>query len=1199
MNLRMRFGLVALLLGFLPISTTPLAAQTGTGVVTGTVQDSAKAAVANAAVTLTHRDTNIIRKAATSVVGSYFFPSVPPGPYTLTVVTAGFKKWSGRLVLEAGQTAVIDPKIEVGSVDTVITVEDVAPVITTGSSEVSDVKDSLRIRQLPLNGRSVATLFDLTPGVEGGGAARVNGSKVGAMEILQDGISLVDRFGGGLRGGVSPGLDTVQEFRIETNGSSAQYSRPATVTLVTRSGTNTLHGTAFETLRNNGGGLRARQRQDGNTPPLLIRNEFGASLGGPVRLGKWYDGRNKSFWFAAYEGLLQRQKSFYQDVVPTAAMWRGDFTGVIDNNNRPTTIFDPATTGAAGTRTPFVGNIIPRSRIHPIYAVMEGVTHAPTSDVNPYQGDNMRQFYPSNTDQNTITVKGDQRISDKDYLSGRFTRTTLDFSQRGGRFGAPRVDIPDGFGTSRNDARIYNVAIRYNRIFTPTLFNELVAGSNRAPKSSGTLADFTDWPSRLGFPNPFGASGWPSLGTDNFGWDADNRKDERLTAHILENNATWVRGKHTVKFGGKARYEYNNIRELQQSQGSHNFGSAWTGQYDVGDDTQAPFTGDGLASLALGLPTYLSNQYNRGYFYFQQKEFGLYVQDSWKVSPRLTLDLGVRWDKWTAYEEKYNRLVNVDLRNFANRFEVVTPKNVRMEDLPGVPPAVLQSWAARGLTWRTAREAGLPDNLIPGDNNNFGPRLGAAFRLTGKTVIRAHYGEYFWTMPLSQILQTSRSNPPLNLRFENPIGNFDGTDTFAVRTAPRPEFSVGRATVDTKGIVGIAPSARSMMPWDANGWRDNHARSWHFTVEREVLRNTGLRLSYIGNQGRDLEQRFAVNAREAEFNYVARTGQNPPGNRDLLRPNKDWNLLGANHTGYSNTHSLQAEVERRYSNGLAFQWSYVFTRSLTTTDEGGFSSGNGAINATNGVTQAPENKQLLGGGNLSYDRLLRLGYQNSSNVPAQRIRYNGIYDLPFGKGKHFGGNSRKAANTLIGGWQVAAIGDWRGGLWSSVSSGNYLFGDPTLSPDQRLLLTFNNRPQRLWFRGNFNPALARDVDQQKLLQLVPADQGQRVLRQLGTAFNNRLPQTLANGTVRQTPIGDTVNPNARAFYLGPGSWNTDVSFFKNFEFTESVKIRFTADFFNFFNHPVDAGVNQTTGLQDLSVSSNQPRTIQFSLRLSW
>jgi hypothetical protein len=1116
----------------------------------------------------------------------------------LVVEMTGFKKWSGTLTLEVGQTAVVDPAMQIGDIATEVEVVGAASPINLESGEISDVKDAQRIRQLPLNGRSISNLFDLTPGVEGGGNARVNGLKVGSLEMLVDGVSIVDRFGGGIAR-VQPGLDTIQEFRIETNGSSAQYSRPASVTLVTKSGTNELHGSVFETHRNNAAGLRARRRQDGNKASKLIRNEFGVSAGGPVYLGSLYNGHDRTFWFFAYEGLRNRQETSATGVVPTAAMWAGDFSNIVNASGVRTHIYDPLTTDARGIRQQFPNDIIPATRLSSFFKQLQPLMAAPTNSVNPYLGNNLEKLYANKADTNTLTAKGDHKLSDTDNLSVRFTRSQNLSILVGGRFGTPAETLTDGFGTGRNEPKIYNTSIRETHIFTPNFLNELLVAGHRSNNSGGTLADNTNWADKLGLPNPFGVTGFPTFGGGIANFDADNRKDEKLTAYILEDNLTWVHGRHSLRFGFKGRSEYNNIRELQQAQGSHTFGSNWTQLYDPAGDQAVSFTGDGMASMALGLPTFLSNQYNRGYFYFRQKELGLYVHDSWKIRPRLTLELGVRWDKWTPYTEKFDRLVNVDLRNFATKFEVITPKDVKMESLPGVPPSVLESYKLRGLTWRTAREAGLPDNLIQGDNNNFAPRLAAAFRITNKTVLRGGYGEYFWTMPLSQILQTSRTNPPLNLRFTNPIGSLDGTSSYAIRLAPRPEFYIGQAKVDTQGIVLIANTAQSVMPWQADEWRDGRAQSWHLTVEREMMRNTAVRFSYLGDHGRDLEQRFALNNREAQYLYVARTGQNPPGNLDLTRVNPNWNFSAANHTGYSNTHSGQIEIERRYSKGLAFQWFYNFTRSLTTSDAGGFTSGNGSISATDGQFQVPENIQLLGAPNLSYDQRLRLGYYNNTNVPAHRMRYNAIWDLPFGRGKSYAGGISRGLDFLVGGWQIAAIGDWRSGLWRSVGSGVYLFGDPRLDADQRLEMTIFGRQQRLWFRGDFTPSQATNVDMNALLALVPADRNSRVLRPIGTAFDNRLPQTLANGTIRQTSITDTVNWNARAFYLGPGSWNADIAFFKNFNLTERVKARFTADFFNFFNHPVDGNPDGTTGLQDLSVQTNEPRIIQFSLRIDW
>ena len=1171
----------------------------GTATIRGTVFDSTRASVPGANVTVTNTETNATRRTVTSAEGIYSVSALGAGNYTVTVENPGFKQFSGTLVLQTGQTAVVDATLEVGSIDTVVEVTGAAPVITTESAEVGDVKDAQRIRQLPLNGRDITTLFTLTPGVEGGGNPRVNGMKVGATEMLLDGVSVVDRFGGGMSR-VQPGLDSVNEFRIETAGSQAQYSRPATVSLVTKSGTNELHGSIFMTHRNNSAGLRARQRQDGNTSPKLIRNEYGASAGGPVFIPKFYDGRNRTFWFAAYEGLRQRQSLFYQQEVPTADMWAGNFDNVIDAQGRKTTIYDPLTTNALGVRQQFPNNRIPANRISPFFEKMRSVTPLPNLDINPFEGPNFQAVYPNISDVYKFTARGDHRFSEKDLLMGRYTISDRASSTSGGRFGAPPLGLADAYGSSRQNTRLYSATVQETHIFTPTLLNELTLGLQRSTNSGGTLADNKNWSNELGLPNPFGALGWPTLYTEFFYWDNDNRKDENLTGYILEDNLTYVTGKHSFKMGGKLRYEQNNVRELQQAQGSDGFETAWTALYDPDTDQAIPFTGDGMASMALGLPTYLSNQNNRGFFYFRQFETGLYFQDTWKVTNRLTLDLGLRYDRWSPYSEKQNRFLQIDPETVGTLFQVVTPGNVKMEDIPGIPKSQLESWALRGLTWTTADSVGLPSNLVRADNNNFGPRVGFAFKLTNRSVIRASYGEYFWTMPLSQILQTMRTTPPLNLRYENQVANKDGTDTFGVRTTPSASDFVGNAIVDTNGIVPLPPNAQSGLLMDGRNWKDGRAQKYHLTFEHQFFSDSSVRLSYMGDRGRDLEQRFSINQRESEFNYVSRTGENPPGNRDLMRVNKDWNLFAMNHTGYSNTHSLQAEFEKRYSKGFMSQFFYTFTRSLTTSDEGGFSSGNGNINATGtGVAQVPQTIQILGNPSMSYDDLLRLVYYNSGNIPAHRVRWNGVYDLPIGKGRALLGNASGFVDALLGGWQLTTIGDWRSGNWLSVDASRYLFGDPTLSEDQRLLLNFGGRSQRLWFKGDFDVTKATDVDQAKLQALIPVDRSQRVMTQVGPGLDNRVPVPLKNGTTRLTTIADNVNWNARNFFKGPGAWNADITVSKSFKVAETASFQFAADFFNAFNHPVDVNPNSTTGLQDLSQQANDPRIIQIRGRFTW
>src|SRR5262245_4772974 len=510
-------------------------AQTGLGTVTGTVRDPQKAVVRNVSVTLTNTSTNITRKSVTNDEGIYIFGSVPLGPYTLVVESSGFKRWEGRLELQVGQYAVVDPVMQVGGTQETVNVTGAAPVLQTESGEVADVKDYQRIHQLPLNGRAITTLFDLTPGVEGGGNARVNGLKVGSLEITIDGVSVVDRFGGGIAR-VQPGLDTVQEFRIEMVGSDARYSRPATVTLATRSGTNELHGSIFETHRNNAGGLVARRRENtGGEFPKLIRNEFGFSAGGPVLLPKkvfvpaGFDGRDKAFWFATFEGLRSRQRTLSNvDRVPTEAMWNGDLSNTVNANGDKWVIYDPLNLDASGNRLPFPGNIIPANRISSLARTLKGLTALPTNDKNPNIDSNFLRFYPNNTDNNKLTLKGDYNFSERDRLSVRYTRNTRTSVVAGGVYGTP-IDADAGVGTSRVDTAVQNSSINYTRTFSPTLLTEVLVGVQRSFHDQGTLADYTDWPAKLGFPNPFAVTGWPTFYAGDYAFDSDNHHNQALT----------------------------------------------------------------------------------------------------------------------------------------------------------------------------------------------------------------------------------------------------------------------------------------------------------------------------------------------------------------------------------------------------------------------------------------------------------------------------------------------------------------------------------------------------------------------------------------------------------------------------------------------------------------------------------------------
>jgi hypothetical protein len=1205
-----------------------LLAQSDRGTLTGLVLDPAGAALPNARVEAVNQATQVKYTGVSSDAGLYSIPQLPVGRYDLSVAATGFSRYLRKDIdINIAQTVTINVNLALGAVNETVEVSGVAQAVQTSTSDIGTVVDRRMVIDLPLavsgNMRNPESFIFLAPGVTGDtGNTQINGSQSRAKEVLFDGVGATSPESGGTLF-TYPSVEAVSEFKLLGSNFSAEFGRTGGGFEVfnSKSGTNEFHGSAFDYLRNNVFDARGFYAK---VAPVNRQNEFGGSIGGPMRIPGVYNGKNKTFWFVDWEGMKERQDLFAITAVHTAAIWNGDLSSITDSSGNKYTVYDPSTTsGPNGARTPFPNNVIPTSRLSPYAKIFQGVSPTPniSGNLNPWIEQNFETYYSKPTNQHSLTIKIDHNFSEKDSISGRFTESPYFNAQYGGRYGYPPPGCTNCGGTTEVDANVYSTYVRWNHVFSPTFLNELQLSAHRSPTHYGTLGDSTNWANKLGLPNPFGVTGWPTVyaagSGDPFGnmlyyggWDGDNNHHQNLTSYEIDDNVTWIKGKHTIKFGFKGRKEYNNVEELQQAEGSHSFYANWTALYDPSAQGAAPYTGTGLAELLLGLPTALRNQYNRGYFYFQQKELGLYVDDTWKLSPRLTVSAGLRWDHWTPYHEAQNRLVNLDPASYAG-FTVISPGSTTIESLPNVPSGVLASWKARGLSWVTADSThGFPGALIPNYWKDFGPRLAAAYRISDKWVVRAGYGIYYWPMPLSQILQASRTNPPLNLDFVNHRDDLNGTfPNRALLTAPGANDVMPNVQVDVAGVQGISSTSQGIFIFDPHHWADDRMQQWTFTVERELMRNTSLRLSYIGNHGSNLEQRLAWNSPQAAWNYQTQTGlaiQPGGAGTDLRRSNPNWHGTDEAHVGYSNANSFQAEIQRRFANGLAFQWFYTYNHTLSTSDSGGTSDGgDGAL--------VPENSTLLGNPNLSLSQRLKLVYANSALVPPQRITWNGIYELPFGKGKHFASHVSGPLNQVVGGWQVAFLGTWSGGNWIGVNQGGgfqpnnseYLFGNAALDPSQRLKLTIFGKNQQLWFKGDFNPTSATNVNLSQLEQLVPVDRSQRTLRPLGSDFSNRLPFRLANGTVRPTSITDLFTWNPQNFMLSPGNWNEDLSIFKYFNIVERVKVRFAGDFFNLFNHPVDylssatQDLNKNTGLLDLSRQVNDPRIIQFSLRLEF
>lgn len=1236
-------GSLGLCLVGLLFSVSLSLAQNGQGTVTGTVKDLTGAIIPGASVVLTNVATGVSLKSESSSVGIYYFGGVPIGNYRVTVASKGFKEWQGTFTLAVGQNAVVDPVLEVGSTTTVVEVTGAAAPIETQSGAVSDVKESLQIRDLPLNGRQIGGLFDLTAGVESGsGGARVNGMKVGALDINMDGATMVNRFGGGFVT-VQPGIETIQEYRVDTVGSSARFDQPATVVMATRSGTNNIHGAGYEYLRDNTVIGATRQRTDPWAPgcpnktnpncfqlPELIRNEFGGYLSGPVYIPHLYNGRDKSFWFFDYEALRSRQRSQpLFNFVPTAAMWQGNLGNAIDpgNNNAPIVIYDPTTT-KAGTfqRTPYTNNVIP-GPFSQTAKELQSLTALPTNSENPYVDGNFYSTYPNTQSNGTPTIKFDQNISDKDRLSVRYTRASETALVEGGYYANPNSPN-DGMGTSVRNYGTTSVAVNYNRTISPNWLNELLVGVLREPNHSGTTGDFINWNSKLGTPNPFGVPGWPTLYATEangtyFGWDSDNNKQQHMTSETIDDNVTWTHSKHTIQFGFHGRKEQNNIEELQQAQGSHDWSNSYTTNWSAANFGPATDTGSGFAELLLGLPNYLSDQYNRGFFYFRQTMIGLYVNDKYKVSPRLTLNLGLRWDYFTPYTEARNRIVLPYAAD--SQFAVMTAGNLSINQL-GAPASDIAAWSAIGLKYVTAASMGYPSDLFAQIHHDFGPRLGVAYQVNHNTVLRGSYGIYYVPEPLNLLLQSARSTPPLNLRYVNNAflnpnvpgdskGNtgtnsaYYGLYPYIALEGPSSTDYMPPATVSTSAGAQAPTQGNAATTWDAKNWNDSRDQTWNITLEHELPYKTGMRLSYIGTYGQNLLQNYDVDDAEPNYNYAVRTGLTPPGNSALLQPVPEWGVIANNHTGFSRANSLQAEVHRNFASGVSFQAFYTFTRQLGMDDPSGASlsstsvnggSGNGLRNNGGGGAPVPENIELLGEPSLSYAQRQKLVYFNSTTIPPHNVTFNGIYDLPFGKGKYFARNASTPLNYFIGGWQVATIGIWNSGLWMGASTNLVQPSSIRLGGSIRPIIKIpgSSHTYREWFAGDFTYTGAKAISGNVI---VP------VARLAGPncsgGYDGHLAVNLANGTCYNAPFSGFYNPAPRNNIIGPGAWNDDLSLYKHFKIGEKLDMRFAADFFNALNHPNDPAPNATSGLQDLdanqSTALNSPRVIQLSLRLEF
>lgn len=952
-----RFALLLLNLSLLVF------AQTDTATLSGTVFDTASAVVPNATLTVVNRATRLERTTQSGAEGRYQFNLLPPGSYELKVNASGFKLFADSEVrLQVAQNAVLNPTLAVGATSEMIEVSGSASLLNTESAASGTNITQEKIVSLPLNGRQFIQLALLVPGANSGGrqvqqnTARLNqtggfsssGGRTNNNLFLFDGASNTDPDYNGLS--YSPIIDSLQEFQVQSAQYGAQYGRASgsQINVVSKSGSNAFHGTAWEFLRNQK--LDARPFNSvTSTLPKNQRNQFGATVGGPIL-------KNRLFFFGAYERLTLRQAGvgLTTVLVPTAAQRKGDFSST------PNLVFDPDTL-TNGTRTPFPNDIIPTTRLNGLTQAAMNALPLPNVGTNQYVNSNgiVKQ------DGNNYSGRIDYNLSQTSTLFGRYSASTEDSITPDVVPGRDRVGY----------VRPQNVSIGWNRVFTANAVNELRLGYNRLLFQDGLPEPTFNVGGTQQLLPRFRPTGYAVMGGAGAftGTTGGGTVLTRNNTYQIYDNFTWTRGRHTIRIGGEImRLDYNRA-EAASPLGDFQFSQGYTSRTAANDGT-----GNVLATMILGLPNQGNRQLVPTRLDARQTSGGLYVQDDWKILPKLTLNLGLRYELAEPLWDRRGQMSSVDYS------KVPWPTDIFATGAIGVYRPTLFTCGLGGYA-RGCAEI---------DRNNFAPRVGLAWNVLPKTVIRAGGGLFYANTDFNGLLQLARSLPT------NISQNLSAASAFV------PSFRNFDIFGNSASVGGTALTQAGI---------DLHQRSSYspqvsFAIQREISSNSVFEVSYLGTFGIKLQQNVQPN-----------NAQPGPGNVDAKRPYAglvfDPGMVFPSYvkpisntvpvtqvnmyalSAQSNYHALLARFERRYSKGFSWLSSYTYAKAITNAPQ--FRNAGGANGSENSPPQDSYNLRAERG-LASFD--LRQRWVNTV-----------VYDLPF-KG------------LLFGGWQISGITQLQGGF---------------------------------------------------------------------------------------------------------------------------------------------------------------------------
>jgi hypothetical protein len=857
--------------------------QVQAGRIVGTVTDPNKAIVPNAKVIITNTATNQAQSLLSNSAGEFVLTPVNPGVYNVSVTASGFGTSEvTRVEVLVGQSARVDVELRIGDVATKLEVTATAALLNTESGTLGQEITNRQIVDLPLNGRSFYELARLTPGATllpgTGNLLRIranyeSGTSISGVRGTQtsfylDGVDTTDHHQGGTL--IQASIDALQEFQIQQSEYSAEYRNAGGVLNgTTKSGTNALHGVLFEFLRNDKLDSRnffALQRD------VLKRNQFGGGIGGPLSIPKLYSGRNRTFFFLNYEAMRQRAGQVFNSLVPSPAQKSGDFSAPGLN-----TIYDPT------TASPFPGNQIPTSRLSSQAQFFAKYLTDPNSG-------NRAIFAPSQVlDQDQFTVRVDQTINSRHRAFVRYSFINY------------QENDPNAFpalGYASLNTRGHNVVAALISNLKPSLINEVrfsylpnaidlqafLQGTNFY--SQAGVPGFEDTGHRPGvagsFPD-FAWSGYASLSGSTF----DQRpKTQDLKAWEYSDNLTWVKGKHIFKFGAQIRHWVPLFTDSGVYQGQWNFNGSITQ-----NAAKPAGTGDAFADFMLGIPTSVGRNFPADWFGGYANYSHFYAQDDFKVSSRLTLNIGLRYE-YSPWLNGYKGQVGAIDPKAAKPILV---QAINLDAQFAAPTAN----ALFGNLTQTCSQAGIASNCTATDNTQFAPRFGFAWRpLDDKTVIRGGYGIFYEVESSGN--RVNHNMVPYTL--SETVFN-DGLRTMATFFVGRP---IGGATT--------APSLTGGYPNMPMGY-DQH---WSFGVQRQLPANSVLEVNYVGNRGVNL--------------YEANPINDPSAGPGAIQARRPYPIFGAiTYNGQDNStiyHALQAKFEKRVSGGLWYLVSYTWSKSI-------------------------------------------------------------------------------------------------------------------------------------------------------------------------------------------------------------------------------------------------------------------------------